>query len=229
MGIVFVDVDGTLLDGPGSERLFLGHLLAHRVIGPRHLARAARFVATHGWLYGRHVFKKNKAYLCGLDVAEVTELAADFARCNLVPRLRPRVLLRLARHRGAGETIALLTGTPDFIAAPLAGEIGATLTLATRCAQENGRFRKDPPDVHPFALEKALLASDICASRGVPLTSCAAYADSMDDVPLLRRVGRPVAVHPDRKLERIAENEGWEILAGPRLRDRIFPDANRAA
>jgi len=40
-----------------------------------------------------------------------------------------------------------------------------------------------------------------------------AYADSFTDLPLLERVGHPVAVYPDSQLTAHARSQGWEIMA----------------
>ncbi len=39
-----------------------------------------------------------------------------------------------------------------------------------------------------------------------------AFADSIDDLELLKEVGHPVAVKPDQKLLEHAQNKGWEII-----------------
>lgn len=39
-----------------------------------------------------------------------------------------------------------------------------------------------------------------------------AYADSIQDLPLLALVGHPVAVNPDQELLNEAELRGWEII-----------------
>lgn len=38
------------------------------------------------------------------------------------------------------------------------------------------------------------------------------YANSHNDIPLLEKVGKPVAVNPDSKLEACAQKRGWQIL-----------------
>jgi phosphoserine phosphatase len=174
------------------------------------------FFLRHWRDYGRHTLKKNKAYLAGLDRATVAEIGVSFVRIELVQRLRPAVVQRMEQHRRAGDVIALLTGTPDFIAAPLAEWVGAEVWRATRCAQRGGRFITAPPEVHPFADDKVRHALEVCAAAGVKISSSTAYADEVYDLPLLRRVGRPVAVNPDRGLARVARREGWEVLPGTR-------------
>ena len=39
------------------------------------------------------------------------------------------------------------------------------------------------------------------------------YSDSHNDLPLLERVTRPVAVDPDEALGRIARERGWAVLS----------------
>jgi len=59
----------------------------------------------------------------------------------------------------------------------------------------------------------------------LPLAAAVAYADSYCDLPLLERVAEPVAVRPDRRLRRIAEQRGWEILDRPA--DAVAPLSRR--
>ena len=207
-------MDGTLLRGASSERLFIGHLLRTGRLGPRQVAAAMLFGLRHWREYGRQTSKKNKAYLAGLAVSEVQQVAEAFVRDRLVPHMRDALVERLMGHRRAGDWVALLTGTPDFIAIPLGQAVGAVAVRATRCATRNGVFLSAPPLEHPFGQRKVRAAAALCAELGTPVSSCVAYADSAYDLPLLERVGRPVAVHPDQRLRQAATRRGWEVL-GP--------------
>lgn len=214
MSWVLVDVDGTLLDSPSSETSFLFYLMRHGHLGPRQLTAAAFFFLYGVLRYGKHAAKKNKAYLYGMARDDVRTWAEHFVHEQLAQRLRPDVLRRLEAHRQRGDRIALLTGTPDFIAAPLAHLIGAERWSATSCATRGGRYCARALQSHPFADEKVSCAQELCASLGTTLEACVAYADAIYDLPLLERVGVPVAVYPDTKLTTIAAQRGWEILDG---------------
>lgn len=214
MACVFVDVDGTLIKGPSCEARFAAYLLRRGRLGTRQLAQAALFVPRFAPSFGRHVLKKNKAYLAGLEVEAIAASAEAFVRQELEPLLRPELVRRLEAHRGAGEVIVLLTGAPDFIARPLAELVGAELWRATKCERANGVYSAEPPAEHPFGAAKLAFAEEVCRQAGSRLSECAAYADSAYDLPLLERVGRPVAAHPDRALKRAARRAGWEVLAG---------------
>ena len=210
---VLLDVDGTLLRGPSSERLFFRHLLMQRHCGWRQLASAALFSLRWWPSYGRHVLKKNKAYLVGLSVRAVEQVAETFVQEVLATRVRPSILQRLEEHRRAGHPLALLTGTPEFIAVPLAAQLQAQHYSATGCSIRDGVFDREPPTIHPFGVEKLQQAQALCSRLGWRLSDCFAYADSAHDIPLLRAAGHPVAVYPDRRLRRVAADEGWEIIA----------------
>jgi HAD superfamily hydrolase (TIGR01490 family) len=215
MALVLVDLDGTLLPGASSERRFIARLLALRRLGPAQIVCALSFLLRRWPAYGRWTIKKNKAYLAGLPVAEVAVLAEAFVRQDIEPRLCRKLLRRLDRHRRMGDAVALLSGAPDFIVAPLAERLDIAVWRATRCAQRDGRFLAEPPFRHPFAEAKLRYAREICAALEVGLGACTAYADSAHDLPLLRRVGRPIAVRPDRHLARVARRQGWEVLGAP--------------
>ena len=225
MRLVLFDVDGTLLEG-GSEVRFIRHLIARRRIGLKSLLRSCAFALSHAARYGRHVWKKNKAYLAGLGSAEVEQLAAAFVRERLAQALRPAVLERIAEHRGRGDRVILLTGTPDFIARPLAEAIGANGWIATCCAAQSGIFQAESPTSHPFAADKLRLAEAAAAECGLTLAQCTAYADSIHDRDLLQAVGRAVAVAPDNGLLALAKQAGWEIMQGAQAgklgRARLF-------
>lgn len=223
MTVALIDVDGTLLTGPrSSEALFIRYLLRRGMLGPRQLGAAGWFLARHGLRHGRHAFRRNKAYLAGLKLADVAAVAEAFTASELEPILDRALLRRMEEHRAAGARIMLLTGTPDFIAAPLARLVGADGWRAARYAIHDGVFQAALPLEHPLGADKVRAASALCEEAGSALCDATAYADSIHDLPFLLEVRRPVAVRPDHKLRAEAKARGWEIIdaapdSGPRM------------
>ncbi len=212
MAIVFFDLDGTLLPRPGCERQFLAHLLHRGDVGPRQLSAAAWFTLRYGARYGRDVFKKNKGYLSGLAVGRTAKIAHAFVEEVVVAELFPNIVKILRRHQQSADTVVLLTGSPQFLADPIAARLGIEDTIGTRCAVSDGRFQPAPPIRHPLGPEKLRLARQFCAARGMTPASAIAYADAGEDALLLAGVGRAVAVNPDRRLLRLATTRSWEIV-----------------
>ena len=212
MACVLVDVDGTLLEGPSIERLFVAHLWRCRLLGPRQIAAGLHFFLRYGLRYGWLAPIKNKAYLAGLEVSEIARRAAVFVQERVACRVRYSLQERLRAHRAAGAPVMLLSGAPDFLVHPLAASVGADAVAATVCAQDKGVFSTDPPVRHPFYRDKVIIAAELCAEFGFALTECTAYADRAYDLPLLNEVGCAVAVCPDRRLRRAATRAAWTII-----------------
>jgi HAD superfamily hydrolase (TIGR01490 family) len=212
MAIVFLDIDGTLLRGTSCELQLFKALIEKGVVGPRQLLGYAAFTLRHWAKYGDDIFKKNKAYLDGLRTDEVEIIAARLAKEVLPGFFNPRVLERLEGHKKAGDKLILLTGSPDFVISHIATRLGADDFIAARLAARNGRFTAGAPVVHPFGREKVKLADKYCLDHAYKMSQAIAYADSMDDLPLLEKAGKAVAVTPEKKLETIARIRKWEII-----------------
>ena len=114
-------------------------------------------------------------------------------------------------HR-AGEEVAIATSSVDIIVNPLVQRLGIDAVICSsmefdeedRCT---GQFRDAPV----FGNEKESKVTSFLAERGISPEDCAFYSDSIYDVPLLEKVGKPVAVNPDILLARYAKKAGWEI------------------
>jgi HAD superfamily hydrolase (TIGR01490 family) len=212
MGLAVFDIDGTLVTGRSTERRLFRALLAGGWLGPRQWLAFAGFAVRHGPAWGRHVFKKNKAYLAGLAVNDVAAFAQQWAPAALGSSWFGPAMARLRAHRSRGDRVVLLSGTPEFLARVIAVEVGADAAIGSRCAELDGYFTAAPPLVHPFAAAKVELTQALCRELGVAMADVTAYGDSAHDLPLLRAVGHPVAVRPATGLAHAARSAGWEVL-----------------
>lgn len=212
MVLAVFDIDGTLVQGPSTEKRLFGRLLRDGLLSPVQLGAFVWFAMRHAHAHGRHVFKKDKAYLTGLEVGRLESFTAAWVPRDLPADWFVPCLERLRQHQVAGDRVVLLSGTPDFVAAEIGRALGVEEAIGSRCRVRNGRFTSAPPLCHPFGLEKLRIVEGLCAEAGVRLADVTAYADSGHDLPLLRRVGRPVAVRPDGELLAAAQAAGWETL-----------------
>src|SRR5699024_12551159 len=58
---------------------------------------------------------------------------------------------------------------------------------------------------------KAVAVEELADRDAIDLSRCYAYPDSANDLQLLKSVGRPCVIIPDRKLRREAKAMGWRI------------------
>ena len=107
----------------------------------------------------------------------------------------------------------MLTSTSDYLSCEFARDLGFDEVLSNRFeVDEEGRFTGRP--LEPLCYGEGKLAhARLCADkRGVSLSDCAFYTDSLADVSVLEVVGRPVVVDPDPRLRRRARAQGWPIV-----------------
>lgn len=214
MQLAIFDIDGTLVTGLGTEKRFFLDLLRNGRIGLRQACSFVWFLLRYSPRFGRHVFKKNKAWLASLDEMEVRGLADIWARERLAAAWFAPCVERLRSHQQAGDRVVLLSGTPQFVAEAIGAALGVQQVIGSQCVTVAGRFSVRPPERHPFGDEKRLLAAALCERFGAGCTGIAAYGDSIYDLPLLAMADTPVAVRPDPALAAHAARTGWEII-GP--------------
>lgn len=215
MTLAVFDIDGTLVSG-SMERAFARHLFGKGLIGPRRALAYTWFTLRHLRRHGLLVAQVNKAYLAGLDAAELEALAARWVAGSLGGRLFEPAVTRLRWHTERGDSTLLLSGTLDWLARPLARALGVEQVLATVLDVDGGRCVARLPLRHAFGAAKAKLAEQHAREHGFDLADTFAYANSRHDLALLSAVGRPVAVLPDRKLLEAAHARGWEVLVDGR-------------
>lgn len=199
------DVDGTLVKG-GTERQFFLYLCRLGLLEPASLLDFLIQLAR----CPRERFQ-NKRYLRGLAVAETVRLGRLCYQKFIVPRLRPRALACIKSHQAQGRMIVLITGSLDFLVQPLAEELAADRLIATELAQCDGRFTGELKRLHPRGENKRRLLQEMAARDSLDLTASFAYGDHLEDIPVLKAVGYPVAANPSRALKRLARQWGWPI------------------
>lgn len=208
----FFDLDGTLLRKPSSEIRFLLFLWRRNYIGLRQILAGLTYYPLWILRHGREVGRKNKAFLAGLSHTELQDLANQWVQQNLALLLDPIIVAQVEYCREAGYRLVLMTGSPDFLAKPIAQRLGIEDCISTLCHLKGDRLTAFPPTQHPFSREKVELAAAWCAEHSVDLKDCTAYGDSRQDYHLLNAVGKPVAVNPDRRMFRMAARRNWQVL-----------------
>jgi HAD superfamily hydrolase (TIGR01490 family) len=208
----FFDLDGTLLRKPSCECRFLFYLLKKNHLGPAQIAAGIGFYFRWFTKFGRDTGRKNKAFYSGLATQHLEDLGRHWVSQNLEKLIHKEIAGHLEACRSAGYTLVLMTGAPDFLAAPIAQALGIDTFIATECVSQDGYFSALPPRQHPLADEKLLLASAWCSNNNVDLKQCTAYGDSHQDYALLREVSRPYAINPDKRMKRLAITAKWPII-----------------
>jgi HAD superfamily hydrolase (TIGR01490 family) len=141
---------------------------------------------------------------------------AEFMTAKVRPMIGERARALVERHRRTGALCAIVTATNSFVTAPIAREFGVTHLIATEPEVHGGRFTGKVVGTPCFRDGKVVRLEQWLAGLGQPLAGFVAstfYSDSHNDLPLLERVSRPIAVDPDDALRRIAAARGWPVIS----------------
>jgi putative phosphoserine phosphatase/1-acylglycerol-3-phosphate O-acyltransferase len=126
------------------------------------------------------------------------------------------VLDAIRDHRRRGHVIVIVSAAPRAEIAPLADELGADHLLCTEVEVRAGRLTGEV-EGEPLEGEEARRALEsLAAELDCDLAESWAYADSADDLPLLRAVGHAVAVEPEPEVRDAAAAGEWPVLPGRR-------------
>jgi HAD superfamily hydrolase (TIGR01490 family) len=232
-GAAFYDLDGTLADlNLVHAALFILTNLGewHRRIGSiAGLAASAPrlFLAERKdrRLLNQVLFECLK----GVSVDRLVELGQEYCDRVLIKHLYHSAIELVEANRKIGLEPVLVTGSPDFIVAPLCRELEIRYFAANRLIISHARAtgRLAPPIM--AADEKAHWCASFATQHNFDLRKCWGYADSHYDLPFLVALGHPVAVNPDRKLRAAAMSRQWPILRFDKSTDDESDEASGAA
>ena len=211
----FFDVDRTLLKG---NIIYYYAFLRRREMGPigRLVWTAGLLARIPGYLIVDRIsreklttrFYRNYRGFTpqGLRAGAEALFAEELKR-----RVYPQALDCIERHRAAGHDVVLISGSIREIVTPVAKYVGADHTLCSELEEAEGVFTGTLRAGSLTGRRKAEALVDYARRHKVRLSASHAYADSLDDLPMLSQVGNPVAVNPDARLERIALRKGWGV------------------
>jgi len=216
MNLTLFDLDGTLIPFD-SDHAF------------------GEFMVRVGWADGDEFRRRNDAfyrdYLDGcLDLDAYIDFATSSWRDRpdaeamrerfmaevLRPGLHARAISLVREHQQAGDLVAIVTATNEFVTEPIARAFGVEHLIAVQLERDaagrpTGRVRGVPS----FREGKIRRVDDWLGGLGHArgrFARVTVYSDSPNDLPLLEQATHPVATNPSPSLEAIARERGWPIL-----------------
>lgn len=225
---VFLDLDNTLIAGSSAlafARTFARHGLVDRATVARGAWAQLLLVLSGADAATMDTLRRRMTLVStGWEVSRVREIVAATLQEVVGPLVYPEAVRMIERYREQGAEIVLLSASGLEVVEPIAGLIGIERFRASTMRVEDGRYAGEL-EFYCYGEGKARAAREIAAESGLDLARCAAYTDSVTDLPLLEVVGHPYVVNPDRELRAIARERGWPVLAFVRAasrRDRLF-------
>jgi HAD superfamily hydrolase (TIGR01490 family) len=227
MNLTLFDLDGTLIE-TDSDHAF------------------GEFLVEIGWAERDRFKHRNDAfyadYLAGtLDLAAYLDFATAawrerplaealavrerFVQQVMRPGLHASALALVRHHQAAGDRVAIVTATNEFVTRPIAGLFSVETLIAVELERDAaGRITGRAHGVPTFREGKVTRVTAWLDSLGhtrADFDRITVYSDSTNDLPLLEWCSHPVATNPSPALARIAADRGWKVL-------RLWGDDNPA-
>jgi len=208
----FFDVDNTLIPGVAIEVKFFRYLFQCGVVGLRESVQSLWYLLCRMPPISLHPLRERKLYLAGKDPRAIEPLAEAFVRAEICPRISRDGLAVLQQHQRAGHHVVLVTGSLDFLIAPLASMLKVSTVLAATPERLAAGYTGHLIPPLPYGEGKRTLIQSLTVQENMDLQECYAYGDSPGDVAVLQCVGHPQVVNPIRGMARIARRHGWPIV-----------------
>lgn len=205
------DVDRTLIPVTTTERVFIRYLTRKKVIGPTVALRTVWYIVCALPVSPFESIRRHRAYLNGLDYGKTVKLARACFETDIKPRLSKAGLDALREHKERGEMVVLLSGSLDFLLAPLKEYVGADHLIAAKMEVVSGKLTGRILGDYPYGSYKASLIKHFATEHGLDFSRSYAYADHHTDHEMLRLFGTPIVVNPKEKMQAIAQREGWTV------------------
>lgn len=211
----FFDLDKTIIARSStlafSRPFYEGGLLTRRAV-----LRSAYANFMFGAQGADHdQLERMRAYLTdlvtGWDVATVRQAVNETLHAIINPLVYDEAVALIEEHRAAGRDVVIISASGSEVVEPIGAMLGVDQVIATTLVEKDGRYTGEV-DFYAYGPNKAVAMERLAEQHGYDLDASYAYSDSETDAPMLRAVGHPFAVNPDKALRKIAEENDWPIL-----------------
>lgn len=211
--LALIDLDGTLLKGMNAERIFYLHLLVTGHVG---------IFGMIGFLFSllgdivrlgfRPAIGSNARLLRDRTPDEVRHWANSFGQLFLRKAVPDDLRAKILSLKAEGCRIVLLSGSLQVLVDQLRERLEAEILIGNDLEVVGERLTGRKTGIFPYGVQKIDALFERIDPEGIDWASSWALADRKSDLPVLELVGHPVAVHADRKLRKLAQERGWEIV-----------------
>lgn len=162
---------------------------------------------------GSDVVEKELPFLEGISREKMHELGEVAFEKKIRNNVYPEAKKLLDDLKTAGHELLLATSSFYCSIEVIAGHLGFDKIICSKLEFDENHICTGKTEGKPaFGKYKQEKVYDYLQEKSISLEECSFYSDSSHDLPLLEKVGNPVAVNPDKKLRKRARKAGWKIL-----------------
>ena len=206
------DFDGTIIAGY-SATVFIREQLRRGDLSPREFVELMSAMSNFGLgnLGFSGMMAINAQFMSGIEEQTYHEVGQKLYTKQIARLIYPESRALVDAHLAKGHTVAVISSATPYQVEPAAADLGIEHVLCTHLEVKNGKFTGSVVRPTCFGQGKVDAAESLAKQSGSDLDDSFFYSDSTDDLLLLERVGKPVALNPNSKLDRIARDRHWPV------------------
>lgn len=216
--IVFFDVDKTLMRGYSGYFTTM-ELIRRGVIKKRRLPMALFYRVVGPLFYEGQNAPLEKMYqiaindMAGRTLEEILQIGRECFEKWIRPLVYSEAVAKVEEHKAKGHPIYLITSGPYMSVRILAEFLGVEGKYsAGPVIDADGRLTNQLRRPIYYRQGKLVAAEEILKAHGADWKDVTFYTDSIDDIFLLEKVGKPHLVNPDKKLLKVGRERQWPVL-----------------
>jgi HAD superfamily hydrolase (TIGR01490 family) len=157
------------------------------------------------------IINKMVRWIEGMPVETMEKLSYEVFHNALVPSIYSEVPDEIKLHKERNARVVILSSSIAPVCSKIAGHLGFDDVICSELEIENGKYTGRSTGPLCYGHEKVNRLVEYCNRNSIAPENAWYYADSISDLPVLKLVGTPVCVNPDKKLLKYAGKRGWKI------------------
>ena len=218
MKLTIFDLDNTILNGD-SDYSWIEFLIKNNYVDAKSYEEKNKYFFDQ-----YHQGTLDIAEYAGFSIGSLIEIGKErlpeildkFLLTVIEPMINIYALRLIHKHYENDDQLLLASATNKVLVDLIAKRLEFPNVIATIPEQINGTFTGKILEPSALGEGKLLRVKEWMDKNGYKdFSGTTFYSDSINDLPLLESVEKPIAVNPDEKLREISINNSWEIVDLP--------------
>ena len=216
--LVIFDLDNTILNGD-SDYSWINFLIEKRLVDKDEYERKNKYFYDQ-YYQGKLNYDEWAEFalttIKGKKPEEIEDILSKFLSEIIEPMINIYALKLLHDHTHNNDIMLLASATNSVIVEPIAKRLGFKNIVSTEVEIIDEIYTGKVLGIPALSEGKLIKVKEWMLQNSIEsFDNTSFYSDSINDLPLLAAVSKPVAVNPDDMLREECRKRSWEIIDLP--------------
>jgi HAD superfamily hydrolase (TIGR01490 family) len=216
--LAIFDLDNTILNGD-SDYSWINFLIEKRLVDKDEYERKNKYFYNQ-YYQGKLNYDEWAEFalttIKGKKPEEIEDILSKFLNEIIEPMINIYALKLLHDHTHNNDIMLLASATNSVIVEPIAKRLGFKNVVSTEVEIIDEIYTGKVLGIPALSEGKLIKVKEwMLQNRIESFDNTSFYSDSINDLPLLAVVSKPVAVNPDDMLRKECRKRSWEIIDLP--------------